>query len=67
MADKKDKTTKNARQWIENEPEPFAEILADPENNFTISLEAIKKSGNNEVLDHIKNTFEMNMGNEIFK
>ena len=28
---------------------------------------AQKKSFNNEVLEHIKNTFEMEMDNEIFK
>ena len=28
---------------------------------------ALKKSANNQVLEHIKNTFEMEMDNEIFK
>ena len=65
----KGKTAKNATRWTENELELLAEVLADPENNFTISLEKLaqKKSFNNEVLEHIKNTFEMEMDNEIFK
>ena len=69
MADKKGKTTKNTRRWTENELELFAEILADPENNFAISLEklTLKKSAINEVFEHIKNTFEMEKDNEIFK
>ena len=45
------KTTKNVRRWTDNELELFAEVLADPKNNFAISLEklAIKKSASNEV------------------
>ena len=41
----------------------------DLEYNFTIYLEklALKKSANDEVFEHIKNTFEMKMDNEIFK
>ena len=44
------------------------EVLANPENNFTISLEklALKKSANNVVFEHIKNTLEMEMDNKIF-
>ena len=43
--------------------------LAHPENNFAIFLEklALRKSANNEVFQHIKNTFEMKIDNEIFK
>ena len=41
MADKKDKTMKNASQWTENELELFAEVLADPENKFAFSLEKL--------------------------
>ena len=69
MADKKSKTTKNARQWTQNELELFAEVLADPENNFAISLEklALKKSANNEVFKHIKKTFKKKMDNKTFK
>ena len=54
--------------WTENELELFAEVLANPENNFAISLEklALKKSAM-YVFDHIKNIFEIEMDNKIFK
>ena len=60
---------KNVRPWVENEIKLFAEVLADPENNFAISLEklALKKPENNAVFEHIKNTFEMEMDNKFFK
>ena len=60
---------KNAKRWIENEFELFAEVLGDSENNFAIFLEklTLKKLANNEVFEHIKNTFEMEMDNEVFK
>ena len=69
MADKNGKTAKNARRWTENELKLFTEFLAYPEINFAISLKklALIKSANNEVFEHIKNTFEMEMDNEIFK
>ena len=69
MADKKGKTIKNARRWTENKFELFAEVLADPENYFFITLEKLapKNSSSNEVLEDIKNTFDMKMSNEIFK
>ena len=69
MADKKGKTTKNARRWTENELELFVKVLAYLENNFALSLEkfALKKSANNEVFEHIKNTFDTKMDKEIFK
>ena len=41
MSDKKGKTTKNATRWTEKELQLFAEVLADPENNFGISLEKL--------------------------
>ena len=67
MADKKGKNAKNARRWTENMLELFAEVLADLENTFAISLEelALKRSANNEAFEHIKNTFEMKIDNEI--
>ena len=37
MAHKKGKTT-NARRWVENELELFAEVLAHSENNFAIFI-----------------------------
>ena len=51
MADKKGKTMENARRWADNELESFAEVLADPENNFAISLEklALKMLAKNAV------------------
>ena len=66
MTDKKD-NTKSTRRWTENELELFAEVLVDPENNLAISLESLTlgKSANNEIFDHIKNTFEMEMDDEI--
>ena len=69
MADKKTKTTKNTRQWTESKLELLAEVLADPENNFAIYLDklALKKSANNEAFNHIKNAFEIEMDNGIFK
>ena len=69
MADKKGKTTENARRWRENQLELFEKVLLDPENNFAISLEklALKKPDNNAVFEHIKNTFEMEMDNKFFK
>ena len=69
MADKNYKITKNARRWADNELDLFAEVLADPENNFVISLKklTLKKLANNEVFEHVKNTFEMEKANKIFK
>ena len=57
MAYNEGKTKKNVRRWTDNELELFAEVLADPKNNFAISLEklAIKKSASNEVSEHIQN------------
>ena len=51
------RTTKNVRRWTDNELELFAEVLADPKNNFAISLEklAIKTSASNEEFEHIQN------------
>ena len=51
------------------QPWGFAEVLADRENNFAISLEklVLNKSANDAVFKHIKNTFQMEMNNEIWK
>ena len=56
MANKKAKTTKNARRRTENELELFREFLGNPKNNFAISLEklTLKTLANNEVFKHIK-------------
>ena len=41
MANKKDKTTKNAGRWTENKLELFAEVQPDPENKFSVSMEKL--------------------------
>ena len=48
--------------------ELFAEVLADPDKKIDISLEklALKKSANNEVFQHVKNTFEIEMDHKSF-
>lgn len=38
MTDEKHKNTENFRRWTENQLKLFAEFLADPENDFAISL-----------------------------
>ena len=51
-----------------NQLKLFAEALADPENYFAISLgkSVVKMSANNEVFEHIKNTFETEMDDKVF-
>ena len=60
LADKEGKTTKNGRQWTENELELFAEVPVDPE---TILL-FLWRNWHLKSLP-IKNTFEIEMDNEI--
>ena len=45
---------------MKEEIEKFSEILADPANNYASSLEklALKKLLNNELFEHVKNTFD---------
>ena len=38
MTDEKHKNTENFRRWTENQLKLFPEFLADPENDFAISL-----------------------------
>ena len=66
---KQAKTMKNARQLKENMVESCADVLADLENKFAVSLKkwVLKKLANNQAFEHIKNTFEMEMDKEIFK
>ena len=64
MAENKGRSTKNATWWTDTKLELFAEVLADPENNFAVSFEKLTL-GNKEVFKHIKNNFEMEMDNEI--
>ena len=65
----KSKTMKNATRWTKIELELFSEVLADAVNNFAMFLEkiALRKSGNNEIFQYSKNTFEIEMDNEMFK
>ena len=60
LADKEGKTTKNSRQWTENELESFAEVPVDPE----IILLFLWRNWHLKGLT-IKNTFEIEMDNEI--
>ena len=59
----------NARRWTPDETEAFAEVLADPENNFALSLEqlALKKSSNNEIYDLIRERFLSILETDEFK
>ena len=58
MGPKKD-NPKNARRWTPTELDALADVLANPENNYAITLDklALKKSSNNEVFDHIRIDF----------
>ena len=60
---------RNTRRQTENKLELFAEVLDDPGNNFTISLEklVLKNLANNKVFEHTKNTFEIEIVNEVSK
>ena len=57
---KKGECKESQRCWTKEEIEKFSGILADPTNNYAISSEklALKKSANNELFEHIKNTFD---------
>ena len=57
---KKGKCKEGQRCWMKEEIEKFSEILADPANNYAASLEklALKKLLNNELFEHVKNTFD---------
>ena len=60
--------TKNSRRWTETELDCLADVLADPENNYAITLDrlALKKSSNNEVFEHIMTDLSKEMGKEDF-
>ena len=66
---KKGKCKESQKHWTKEEIEKFSEILADPTNNYAASLEklALKKSSNNELLKHIKNTFDEELNDREFK
>ena len=63
------KSSKNARRWTDLELSVYADVLADPENSFAVSLEklALKKSANNEVFEHIQKHFIAEMEKEDTK
>lgn len=64
----KDDRNKNCRRWTNEEKALFAEVLADPDNNFLVAIDklALKCSSNEEVFGHIKNCFEVALQDEIF-
>ena len=66
---KKRKCKESQRPWTKEEIEKFSEILADPTNNYAASLEklALKKPSNNELSEHIKNTFDEELNDPDFK
>lgn len=53
------KEEKNVRRWTKEEKEKFAQVLADPSNDFAFFLDklALKKSSNNKVYEHIIKKF----------
>ena len=66
---KKEKCKESQRCWTKEEIEKFSKILADPTNNHAVPLEklALKKSSNNELFEHIKNTFDEELNHRVFK
>ena len=66
---KNGKCRKSQRRWTKEEMEKFSEILADPTNNYAASLEklALKKSSNNGLFEHTKNTFDKELNDGKFK
>ena len=66
---KKGKRKESQRCWRKEEIEQFSKILADPTNNYAASLEelSLKKSSNNELFEHIKNTFDEELNDREFK
>ena len=66
---KKGKCKESQRRWTKEEIEKFSEILADPTNNYAASLEklVLKQPSNNELFEHIKNTFDEELNDREFK
>ena len=66
---KKGKCKESQKHWTKEEIEKFSEILADPTNNYAASLEklALKQPSNNELFEHIKNTFDEELNDREFK
>ena len=59
----------NNRRWTAPELDLFAEVLAEPENAFSSTLEklALKKSSNNELYECIGNEFKDKLKTPDFK
>ena len=66
---KKGKCKESQRRWTKEEIEKSIKILEDPTNNYAASLKklALKKSPNNELFQHIKNTFDEELNDREFK
>ena len=66
---KKGKCKESQRRWRKEEIEKSSEILADPTNNYAASLEklVLKQPSNNELFEHIKNTFDEELNDREFK
>ena len=69
MRNIKKKCATRARNWTISELELFAQVLADEENSFAISLEklALKKSANMEVFGCLKKVFDVALKSDVFK
>ena len=66
---KKGECKESQRRWTKEEIEKLSEILVDPTNNYTASLEklALKKSSNNKLFEDIKNNFDEELNDRKFK
>ena len=66
---KKGKRKESQRLTTKEEIEKFNEILAGSSNNYTTSLKklVLKILSNNEIFDHIKNTFDEELNDHEFK
>ena len=63
MAAKLKMSGKHSRRWTKSEINLYAVVLAEPENQFAVSLEklALKKAANNELFEHIQASFTSKM------
>ena len=66
---KKGKCKEIQKRWTKEEIEKFSGILADTTSNYVASLEklALKNLSNNELFEHIKNTFDEELNDREFK
>ena len=58
-----------SHKWTSGETNLFSQILADPENNFMVTLKksALKKASNSEIFDSIIAEFKEGLGNVQYK